>query len=476
MKRVWLWFAAPVGAIGVAGLVGAAAVACSTTANVALPYPDGAPDRYVAFDASPSGEGGEDAEEASTATDAGGDADAAPPPSRLLLTYNGTSSSEIAAFGLQSKAVDGRLTYPDYLAGTYAGTTAPWLLGEATDVVARLDAQKPWTIDAAWNVAMNDYEADAGYSENYSDPQAVIVGAGSKAYVLRYTRNLVAILDTAGGADSGAPAADAGTAGDSGVGLGTPVGSVDLSSELQAGGDGYVQPVAGVYVASQQRVYVLLGNINRNDVVDNGYYLECASTTPTIVAIDTATDTLVDLNGSAPGNGWPLVGYDPILGQGALVYDPSTGSSGRLLVVEAGCNEVAGDGGVGNLVKREIESVDLASGTATELLDLTAQQFPAGLAYISSTQAVVFFYQAANEWNPTTTTLGASIPNAPDVGVYGGNGNILGVSSQYASDGGFEGYSVVSVAIGDGGVTTLGTNPFTLTGGFLGGVTLWPAP
>jgi hypothetical protein len=126
-------------------------------------------------------------------------------------------------------------------------------------------------------------------------------------------------------------------------------------------------------------------------------------------------------------------------------------------------------------VKREVESVDLSTGTATELLDLTSQAFPGSLTYIDAHHAIVEL-DTAYQWDPTTTTLGAAIPNAPDAFVYDGVGNLLGVSGSYAADGGFEGYSVVSVTVPGGTVTTLGSNPFTLTGGFLGGVALWPAP
>jgi hypothetical protein len=429
--------------------------ACDDQGTIPLPLQDGGPDSSVASDGSTPFDAGMFVDSAAP-PEGGGDGGVAP-PSRLLLSYNGSASSELVAFGMQSKAVDGRMTYEDYLGTAYVGSTAPWLLEQSTDVVARLDAQQPWVVDSSWNVAMNDL-TDAGYAQSYSDPQAVIVNAGTQAYVLRYNRNLIGVINTSAAVDGGAPTS-----------------SIDLSGEVQAGGDGYVQPVAGVYVASQQRVYVLLGNINRNDVVDNGYDLLCASTTPTVVAIDTATNTLVDLNDAGPGHGWPLVGYNPIQGPGALAYDPATGASGRLLVLEAGCNTTATDGGVGALVKREVESLDLAAGKATELLDLTSQQFPEGLTYIDASHAIVQL-DTAYLWNPTTMTLGAAIPNAPDAFVYDGVGNLLGVTSSYAADGGFEGYAVVSVAVPGGAVTTLGSNPFTLTGGFLGGVALWPAP
>jgi len=450
MRKSWLWLVA-------LACSAAAADACDDQGTIQLPFQDGGPESSTAFDSSTPFEAGMFVDSAAP-PEGGGDAEAGvAPPSRLLLSYNGAASSELVAFGLQSKAVDGRMTYQDYLGLAYVGSTAPWLLEQSTDIVARLDAQQPWVVDSSWNVAMNDL-TDAGYAQSYSDPQAVIVNAGTKAYVLRYNRNLIGIIDTSTVVDGGVPMAP-----------------IDLSSQVQAAGDGYVQPVAGVYVAAQQRVYILLGNINRNDVVDDGYDLLCAATTPTVIAIDTMNDTLVDLNGAAPGDGWPLVGYNPIQGPGALAYDPVTGASGRLLILEAGCNTADADGGAGALVKREVESLDLSAGTATELLDLTAQAFPGGLTYISASQAIVHL-DTAYLWNPTTTTLGAAIPNAPDSFVYDGVGNLLGVNSNYGADGGFEGYAVVSVAVPAGTVTNLGSNPFTLTDGFVGGVALWPAP
>jgi hypothetical protein len=384
---------------------------------------------------------------------------------RLLLSYNGTSQSELVAFGMASQAVDGRLVYDYPLGAAYVEPAAPWLLEqepnpgqEGTEAVAKLDPLSPWVIGASWNVAMNDFAdaGDAGYAQDYADPQAVL-SVGTKAYVLRYTRNLVSILDTTQ------------------AGMGSmPSGSLDLSSELQAGGDGYVEPVAGVYVAAAKRVYVLLANINRFNVAENGYVLLCANTTPTVVAIDTTSDSLVDLNGTAPGHGWPLTGYSPF-GSGSIAYDPHTGPSGRLLVLGAGCNQSESDGGVGPLVKRQVEALDLSTGHTTTLLDLTAAGFPQSLTYIDAHDAVVQL-DTAYFWDPTTTTLGAAIPNAPDAFAFDGTVNLVGVKANYGADGGFAGYDVVSVDIFNGASSTLGTNPFTLTDGFVAGVALWPAP
>jgi hypothetical protein len=402
--------------------------------------------------------------EAAVPTESSGQASILP---RLLLSYNGTTSdgatkSELVAFGMASQQVDGRTTY-DYSIGTaYVESAAPWLLEqepnvghEGSEAVARLDPLQPWVIAASWKVAMGDL-TDAGYAQDYADPRAVI-SAGTKAYVLRYTRNLVGIIDTTQ------------------VTMGaSPIGSVDLSSEVQTGGDGYVEPVAGVYVAAAKRVYVLLANVNRFNLTENTHVLVCASTTPTVVAIDTTSDALVDLNGAAAGHGWSLTGYAP-LGAGSLAYDAHTGPSGRLLVLADGCNQSASDGGVGPLVKRQVEALDLSTGQATTLLDLTTAALPRSLTYVDGRHAILQM-DAAYAWDPTIPMLGPAIPNAPDSFVYDGVANLVGVKANYAADGGLEGYDVVSVDVVSGVLATLGTNPFSLTGGSPAGVVLWPVP
>ncbi len=429
-------------------------------------------------------------EAGSTGLDGGSEAsaDGVAPPPRLLLSYNGSTTSELVAFGLQSKAVDGRLTYPGFIGTTHVTPTSPWLMEQANDVVALLDPMQPWVIRSSWNVALND-EADSGFAEPFSNPDGVVVGAGSKAYVLRYTRNLIAVVDSSVVADGGAP-----------------LRTIDLSSQLQAGGDGYVEMTAGWYDASHQRVYVLLGNINRGDVACQGYCQLCSSTSPTIIAIDTTTDTLVPLNGTAgvgeagtgegsageagaadattgdagvastgdagvASTGYVLQGYDPAFGSSPMVYDAP---NNRLLVLETGCNLVGGDGGAGALVKREVEAVSLVDGSTQMLLDLTTAAFPEAIFYIDS-HHVILQLDTAYMWDPTTTALGPAIPNAPDSFSLDGQGNLLGVTQSYSPDGGPAGINVVSVSSGDGGVTMLGQNPFSLTNGFLGGAQVWPA-
>jgi hypothetical protein len=385
-------------------------------------------------------------------------ADGAPAPARLLLSYNGGTTSELSAFGLASNAVDGRFIYPGFIGTTFVTPASPWLLEQANDVVGRLDPIRPWVVDSSWNVALNDL-TDAGYTAPYSDPDGVVVGAGTKAYILRYTRNLIAVVDTSQNVDGGAP-----------------LKTIDLSSQVQAGGDGYVEMTAGWYDSNNSRVYVLLGNIDRFDVGCGGYCQLCSDTSPTIVAIDTTTDTLVPLGGDAGGDaapttsGYVLQGYDPAFGPSPMVYDAP---NNRLLVLESGCNVSEADGGVGPLVHRGVEAVSLATGSTQQLLDLTSAPFPQAIYYVDS-QHVILLLDTAYAWDPSSTTLGPAIPNAPDVFDVDPQGNLVGVTQDYAADGGAAGVRVVSVSSGDGGVTTLGQNPFSLTNGYFGGAQLWP--
>jgi len=464
MKKKWFGLAA-VGAVVSTGAGGVVIAGCGDDTVQALP--DGGTDGSVSFDAPPyeagNGEGGEgnDGQVGSGDAGDGGDAQVSNPPSRLLLSYNGTTQSELVAFGLQSGAIDGFYVYPGFIGTTFVTPNSPWLLEQASDVVARLDPLKPWQVQSSWNVALSDYFADAGFSSSYSDPDAIVVGAGTKTYVLRYTRNLIAVLDSSQVVDGGAP-----------------VHAIDLSSQLQVGGDGYVEMTAGYYDPSTQRVYVLLANIDRFNVASDGYTLLCSATTPTLVAIDTTSDALVNLNPDGGTMGWTLPGYDPAFSTAAMVYDAP---NDRLLVLQAGCNTAAGDGGVGPLVQREIDAISLSTGMAQKLVDLTAAAFPSGLYYMDATHVVVQL-DTAYMWNPSSSTLGPAIPNAPQTFSLDGQGNMVGLTQPVAADGGIGPWTVVSVNVADGGVTTIGTNPFPaddaggVGAGFVSGAQLWPAP
>jgi hypothetical protein len=443
---------------GLALVMSAAAVAACNDSfdDVAPNYEAGAGDGAVG-DAT-AGDGASDATTDGAQVDGAigdGGSDAAT-PSRLLLSYNGASSSELVALNVASGQVDGRLTYPGFIGTTSTQSPDPYVLEQSNDVVGKLDRATPWLVRSTWNVTLAD-KPDGGAS--YSDPDAVVVGVGTKAYVLRYTRNSIAIIDTSQVADGGAP-----------------TGSIDLSSLVQAqDGDGTVEQTAATYVPSKGLVYVLLGNIDRKNVSSDGFTLLCSQTKATIVAIDVATDKVVMLAGGDATGAIVLGGYNPLFG-GGLAYDAA---SDRLVVMYAGCNQPIGDGGAGALTGRIIEEVSLFTGGTRTLLDANTQGFPSGFAFIDARRAIVQFDFTGFEtyvWDPSQPTLGPAIPNAPDSFVYDGAGNLLGLTTIYGDGGVVASIDVVSVRIADGKSKKLGQNPFMLTGGFVGGVDLWPRP
>jgi hypothetical protein len=384
-------------------------------------------------------------------SDGGADA---PLPPRLLLTMNGTSASELVALNVGTHAVDGRLPFPGNLGTTFARGDDPWLLGQRADFVAKLDRAQPWRIVSSWAVALDD-KKEGGAA--YSDPYAVLVSAANKGYVLRYTRNKIAVIDATQLADAGAP-----------------LKTIDLSMLVQPQDkDGVVEMTAGFYLADRHTIYVLLANIDRTLVATDGFTILCAPTTETLIGIDVTTDQITSLGGTGPGGGIALAGYNPSIGLAgpAAVYDAT---NQRILVVHAGCNTPLADGGAGTVTKRVIEEVTLGGQTKV-LLDASAKGYPGAFSYIGPHDAVVGFGSDALRWDPTQSTLGSPIANAPDsfAFVYDGQGSLLGTRATFLADGGTT-LQVVKTLIADGGASTLATNPFTDNTGFMGGVELWP--
>ena len=390
----------------------------------------------------------------SAGDDGGVDATLGP---KLLMTYSATKG-ELTSFAVATKTVASRLALPGFQETQKSGADL-FLLGEsATDTVSKLDKATGTNVLSSWNVALTD-AVDGG--EAYADPVQVVEVAANKAYVLRFNRNRVAIIDPTQTADAGAPS-----------------GSVDLSSLLQANDhDTHVDMTGAVYDATRKRLYVVLGNIDINFVDPQGYFLLCAGTQSTLIAIDTTNDTLVNLGGSGPGGGVVLNGYDPQSGVlGGVVLDVA---GDRVVVFSAGCNPPGvGDAGAGPLQGRLVEAVDLKTNTTATLLDANAQDYPGQLLWLDSTHAFVQFgygaFSSTFAWNPTQTTLGAALPATPDVFDIDDAGHILGPQSTVATDGAAGPTNVISVTLADGGVVQLGQNPFQQTGGFVGNATYVP--
>lgn len=399
---------------------------------------------------------GADVSDAGDARRGCGDAKGAPP--RMLLSMNNVATSELVAFDIEGRKVDGRYTYDSYIGLTSSMGTDPYLLQQEKDIVARLDAERPWEVVASWNVRGDDAR-DGGHPN--ASPNAIVVPSCDKGYVLRYNRNAIAVIDTNEIVEAGPPSS-----------------FLDLSSLLQADdGDGNVEPTAAVYVPSRGRIYALLANIDLGRVALDGYTALCASTSPTLVGIDAVTGQIVSLGGTGPGGSIALGGYNPILATG-LHYDEA---SDRLLVMHAGCNVDDGGGVAGAITKRGVEEVDLATGQVRWLLSLDDRPFPSVFAFVDAQRAAISFFGQAFLWDPRSTSLGAEIPGGLDFFAAAGPDRFVGTRSTYLADGGRGPLELVSVpveggAVDAGAVITLGQDPFTDNSGFVSAVEVWPQP
>jgi hypothetical protein len=359
--------------------------------------------------------------------------------------------AELVAFTPQSRTFDGQLEYPGYYGATYVTPSDAWLLEQSNNVVGRLDRAQPWALQAFWNIGAT---GASSCFNTYMQPNAVVPGPGTKAYVLRYGCNSIAVIDTTGA-----------------VFARPPSGEIDLSAEAPSDGNAFLRMTAGVYVPGRQRLYVLLANVG-NSTSCQGTCLMCTGVHPSIVAIDTSTDALVPMKARSPNLGVALNGYNPA----DMVYDPD---ADRLLVLHAGCNQLDDGGDSAPLTGNGVEEVSLADGTAKTLLDFAplgtraAPLPPQGglfrhLYYIDPHHAILDRGQAYT-WDPSTTTLGPPIPNSSFPFVYDGAGGLLGVELR-------AGWQVVQVRVPDGMVTTLGLLPYSNDFSSLIGLQLWGAP
>jgi hypothetical protein len=374
---------------------------------------------------------------------------------QLLMTY-ASAAGEIADFNVNKGAVTSRVSFPNF--GVVVKTGADYfLLEQENDIVAKLD---PTTFQpvSTWSVALSD-AIDGG--STYADPDDIVEVAPNKAYVLRYNRNKIAIIDPTQTADAGAPE-----------------NSIDLSALVQAGDtDGVVEASGAVYDPSNQLLYVTLSNIDLNNVIDNGAYQLCGTAVSTLIAINTMTDALVSLGDAGPGGAVALNGVAPQSGYfGGIVYD-AVGN--RVLVLSTGCTTLAGDGGIGQTTGRLIEAVDLTANTTQTLLSANDQPYPGIFTYIDGAHALVqfgFYAPTTYQWIPSQTMLGPALPATPDVFDFDFAGQrILGPQQTYASDGGLGPMNVIAVPItGDAGATVLGQSPFLQTGGFEGNAVFIP--
>jgi hypothetical protein len=388
-------------------------------------------------DASPPADSGADA---STSDASDGSLDAPSDASDAGTAYAlfvGTdfTSAELSVVGLRPDSVAGRLAISDQDSVPYASGGLGFVLEHTLGQTIVLDRTQPWMTTTT--IDINDSPDAGSYASN---PRTVLVTTGAKAYVARYASNLVKIVDVAAG---------------------TVTGSVDLSSFVAPDDpDGLVDVQDGAYDPSTQRAYFLLQRINQFDFSGSApdYVSACLTSHAEIVAVDATTDAIVDLNGSAAGQAIDLLGDNPA----QIVPELATGA---LVIADSGCYGVVDGGADGGQVPREgrgVESVALATGTPTWLYQTTDVDRLSGVVWVDATHAFVNQGSDWFSWNPTQTTLGASVADFPQAPLYDGTSRILGLSAaepDAGSDGGVT-WSVVAMDVTSLQVTQIAQSPF----------------
>ncbi|MEI7893485.1 MAG: hypothetical protein WCI05_10350 [Myxococcales bacterium] len=365
-------------------------------------------------------------------SDAGGDtrtetsdagADTQSRVSTVLFVGTDFAKSEAVVVGLEPPSILGRIPIDDGDSVASASEDHAFVLERTTGLIHVLDP-----VDRA-RVSITLSSTDTPDS-GLSNPRAVVVAAGSKAYVLRYAKNQLKVIDLSGAASST---------------------TIDLSSFMAAADpDGLVDVRSGIFDPSTQLAYVLLQRIDQTDFsgTDPDYVARCLPVHGAIVGIDTTTDQIVDLNGDTPGTAIELLGINP---NGAdangLAFDSS---SRQLLVANTGCYEP----GQTERSGRGIEAVDLATGTSRWLYQTTSTSRVDALVWVNATTSFVQQGGDWYAWNPTQPTLGNKLSDFPKAPVYDRAGRIVGLSK---ADGG---WSVVAFDLANGLTAPLATSPF----------------
>jgi hypothetical protein len=378
-----------------------------------------------AADATADGaDGGADAADAS---DGGG-------PGYAIFVGTDFAQAELSVVALNQDAVAGNLALSDEDSVAYASGGVGFVLERSIGDVVSLSPAQPWTARATIDV--NDTPDAGSYAAN---PRAIVVTAGTKAYVARYTSNVAKVVDIASGATSG---------------------SIDLSAFVAPDDpDGLVDVTDGTYDPVSKRAYLLLQRINQSDFGTGPDYVgACLASHAEIVAVDTTTDAIVPLSDAAANGAIDLLGDNP----GALTPDFA---HGRILVAEGGCYQVpdgGGDAGPAARLGRGVESVSLSTATPAWLYQTSDVDLLSALVLVDSTHAYVELGGAWFPWDPTQPTLGTTaIGNFPQAPFYDGNGRIVGLSAEptEAGSGGVT-WSVVALSVATGEVSTLVTSPF----------------
>jgi hypothetical protein len=340
----------------------------------------------------------------------------------LAVATDYVQKSELAAVNLGTRGVR-RATFGD-------GDAVPAASGGMGFVLERTN-DKVHVLDAAGNVArsIDLHGAASGAS------------ATQKAYVLLYATNRIAVVDL----DAGRVAQ-----------------YIDLSALHAAGDmDGAVDMDDIVYDPASARAYVALGRIDRTTILPPSFELACPSWKGLVVGIDTTTDTLVDVNGSAAGQAAELSLVSP----SGLHLDSE---QERLLVLQSGCFRTADAGS--ERVGYGVEAVNLTNGATEVLLAPDTGDFLNRLVPVGGGQALINSFDAVYEehwhrWTLTSGALGTELTEVPAMPSYDGAGALLGIALGTTPE-------VVRYVLQDGATTTVVSDPWSESFPAVGGTAL----
>ncbi len=321
--------------------------------------------------------------------------DAKAPVFALFVGSDYGTQAELAAVQLPATLV-GHHTSADQDTIVTASGRHAFLLQRTDGKAAVLSDTDPSVVSAELDFGLLP---DAGGA----NPYALVVAAGTKAYGMLYDRNAIPVFD---------------------LGTHAQTGSVDLSGYV-ADPDGFVDAFDGLFDPASGRVYIGLQRIDRNEFgTPPDFAAPCLGAPALLVAIDSATDELVDLNGAADGAALELKTADPA----ALNWDDA---HQRIIVLGVGCADPASEAGTGR-IGRGVEAVDPATGTSSWLWQTEQLDRPASLIWVSDHEAYVGLDDASFtrkwfSWDPQTATLQSELAGVPLLPVYDGDGGLIGL-------------------------------------------------
>jgi hypothetical protein len=217
--------------------------------------------------------------------------------------------------------------------------------------------------------------------------------ARNKAYVGLYDASLISILNLSSGTVSRV---------------------LDMSQFNYSGdADGSADIQAGVYDPHKNIVYFLLQRIDLTSIVPPDYSLPCSAENALVVGIDSSTDAIVDLNGTADGKAFELSLVNPVTM--AISSDGNT-----LTMLAQGCYDS------GTHVKSGVETLDLTTLSSKIAYAYTGTDYLGDLIVTGTTSALL----SDSGWFPldlATGALGTAFAGAPDAATFDGT-DLIGIS------------------------------------------------